>query len=86
MVFRVDFLAFWIVCNAAFAIIIENYATSSAETGVLNSNSMTFMKGFAIFLASIVVFRVFFMILHLLKFKIRRSFYPEYATFKFDMT
>lgn len=43
------------------------------------------MECFAIFLACIVVFRVFFCILHLLKFKFYTWYYPHYKTFKFDM-
>ena len=31
MVFRVNFLAFWIVANAAFAIVVENYADGSMK-------------------------------------------------------
>jgi hypothetical protein len=123
MVFRVNFLAFWIVSNAAFAIVVENYAdgsmkaySSSALAGFsseptgdvalsirslaagtakalgdnqplprMNDGSVGFLEFFAIYLASLVLYRVTFGGLHILKFKIMSNFMVRYKTPKFDL-
>jgi len=102
MVFRVNFLAFWIVANAAFAIVVENYAdgsmkayTSPAPSGsaealgaklpLMNDGSIGFLEFFAIYLASLVVYRVTFGGLHILKFKVMSNFMVRYKTPKFDL-
>jgi hypothetical protein len=44
MVFRVNFLAFWIVSNAAFAIVIETYAQGSVDEGqIINTGKIEFL-------------------------------------------
>jgi len=103
MVFRVNFLCFWIVANAAFAIVVENYADGSMKayaspspfgsTGALgddnlprmNDGSIGFLQFFAIYLASLVVYRVTFGGLHILKFKIMSNCIDRYKTKKVDL-
>jgi len=84
MVFRVNFLTFWICANIFYAIIIENYAqvddTSSGEVIVANTGQFGFLEIFATYLACLVVYRVFFGGIHILKFKILRNFYRAYKT------
>ena len=74
-VFRVNVLAFWIACNAAFAIVIESYGsltTADAEGRIrVNDGTLSFLQVFAIYLAALVTFRLFFGTLHILKFKFR---------------
>lgn len=82
-------LAFWIAANAAFAIVIEAYGSLTPKTASgkhrINDGSMTFLQGFAIYLASLVVFRLFFAILHIIKFKCRACCVDKYKTYVFDM-
>ena len=75
MVFRVNFLTFWILANTAFAITIENYAqlTDTSRTDgepiIVNNGQIGFLEVFAIYLASLVIYKVFFGIIHIIKFK-----------------
>ncbi len=90
MVFRVNFLTFWILANAAFAIVIENYAQltgtkTNAGPVIVNNGKIGFLEVFAIYLASLVVYKVFFGIFHILKFKILFTFVPNYKIPKFDL-
>lgn len=91
MVFRVNFLTFWIVSNAAFAIVIENYAqltdTTKTDEGpvIVNNGKVGFIEVFAIYLASLVIYKVFFGVIHIVKFKILYNFVQRYRTPKFDL-
>lgn len=100
MVFRVNFLAFWILANAAFAIVVENEAAGSmnniyssegpsdnleAKPPVINDGSIGFLEVFALYLAALVLYRVFFGGLHILKFKVMTQFMARYKTPKYDL-
>lgn len=87
MVFRVNFLTFWIGCNITYAMIIENYVTNSdsSKSLIANSGEWGFLEIFSLYLACLVLYRAFFGGLHLLKFKILRKFYPEYKTYIVDL-
>ena len=79
MVFRVNFLTFWIVMNAAFAIVVETYAslTDTSNTDgpiIVNDGSVGFLEVFALYLSSLVIYKVFFGVLHILNFKIKSNF------------
>ena len=84
MVFRVNFLTFWIGMNIAYAIIIENYADSKTKV-LANDGSFGFLEVFAFYLACLVVYRVVFGLLHILKFKFMRNCIRKYKTPKFDL-
>jgi hypothetical protein len=92
MVFRVNFLTFWIVANTAFAIVIENKAqiTDPAKNSgggpiIVNDGKWGFLEIFAIYLAALVVYKVFFGVFHILKFKFLFNCLPKYKIPKFDM-
>jgi len=86
MVFRVNFLAFWVIFNAGIAILVETYASKPPDTSkIINNGSYGFLEVFALYLAALVVFRVFFGGLHILKFKYFSIFRSDYKTFEFDM-
>jgi hypothetical protein len=91
MVFRVNFLTWWVVANAAFAITIENYAqltnTKSTDGGpiIVNDGSIGFLEIFAAYLAALVVYKVSFGVIHLLKFKIYSNFVAKYKCPKYDL-
>ena len=86
MVFRVNFLTFWIVCNIGFAIFVENYATLPLDKNKLqNDGSFGFLEIFSAFLTSLVLFRVSFGAFHIIIFKFLSYFFSSYKVFKFDM-
>jgi len=90
MVFRVNFLAFWILSNVFFCVVVNNYASITAvtrEDGKILSNDgeVNFLQVFALFLASIVVFRVFFAIISIFKFKFLYNHTLRYSLYKFDL-
>lgn len=87
MVFRVNFVTFWILCNSAFAILTENYLTlpDARETKAINDGSIGFLEVFALYLASLVVYRVFFGFFHILKFKTLANCVKKYKTRKYNL-
>jgi len=94
MVFRVNFLAFWIAANGAFAIVVENYADGSFRNYTtpkdgklprINDGTIGFLEFFALYLAALVVYRVIFGTLHILKFKILTNCSKKYKTPRFDL-
>ena len=90
MVFRVNFLAFWIMSNVVFCVVVNNYTSISSATrkdGLILSNDgeMTFLQIFAIFLASIVIFRVLFASISICKFKFLYNHVMRYNLYKFDL-
>jgi len=87
MVFRVNFVAFWILCNSTFALVTENYLSlpSKGNTKAINDGSIGFLEVFALYLAALVVYRVFFGFIHILKFKTLANCLKKYKTPKFDL-
>ena len=88
--FRVNILAFWLACNAAFAITIETYGqltqTDAGDGKVrINDGQMNFIQAFAIFLAGIVVFRLSFALITLCKFKFFACCSKKYKLHTFNM-
>ena len=88
-VFRVNFLTFWIAANAIFAILVETYAQmphhEEGKPITVNDGSMGFLEIFAIYLACLVLYRVLFGSLHILKFKMRANCIKRYFVPKFNM-
>ena len=87
MAFRVNFVTFWVCCNAAFVIVVEGFTeTPNANHEGVNDGSIGFLEVFAMYLATLVVYRVFFGLLHILKFKTLTSCFccKKYKTPKFN--
>ena len=61
MVFRANFLGIWLILNALFVILIRNFVGSGS-----------FILGFSILLATMVIFRVGFAIIHIISMKFKR--------------
>ena len=79
MVFRVNFLTFWIVMNTLYAVVVENYAsltsnTDTDDTDIQSNNNKGFLAVFAMYLAALVAYKVFFGAQHILKFKFLSNF------------
>jgi len=90
MVFRVNFLAFWIMCNTIFCVVVNNYTSVSAVTRkdgkiLSNAGEMNFLQVFALFLGAIVVFRVVFAMISICKFKFLYNHVMRYSLYKFDL-
>ena len=70
MAFRANFLFFWLCCNGAYFFVILNIGAGGDGTTV-NTGAFGALEVFSIYLAGIVVFRVFFALLHTCKWKWR---------------
>ena len=86
-VFRVNFMTFWVIANLMFVIVIENYSTLTTAGGnvIVNDGQIGFLEVYAIYLAALVMYKVFFGSIHLIKFKILYNFFPKYKIYKFEM-
>lgn len=83
MIFRINFLTFWVGMNVAYAIIIESYAETQTQT-VLDG-SFGFLEIFAAYLAFLVIYRVFFGSMHIFKFKVLSNCVKKYKIYKVDL-
>ena len=75
--FRTKFLVFWILCNIGMVFVIQEYATAKFQKGkiiVINDGSIGTFEIIAAYFAALVVYRVFFGGLHILKFKYKSNF------------
>lgn len=84
MMYRINFLTCWVAVNIFYALIIENYAINSDKT-VVNDGSWGFLEYFAAYLACLVIYRITFGGLHILKFKVKANCMKKYKLQKFDL-
>jgi hypothetical protein len=94
MVFRVNFLAFWLLCNILFAGLVENLASNEKTSTkvvdgvtrvVANCGEINYLLIFAMYLASLVVYKLFFAVLHIIRFKLLFSFSTSYKVYQIDL-
>ena len=83
MMFRINFLTVWLIINIIYSVGIGNYVANQNML-VVNDGSWGFLEIFAAYLAILVLYRVFFGGLHILKFKLMRIS-KKYRTQKYDM-
>jgi hypothetical protein len=77
MMFRVNFVTFWIISNAIYVSVIDYFVGENKQ--YVNDGSIGFMEVFSAYLAGLVIYRVFFSAIHICRFKCRRScFRGEY--------
>ena len=83
MRYRVNFLAFWLLANTIYALVIQEFAEnkpfSESNEVIVNDGSIGFLEVFALYLAGLVMYKVFFAALHLLKFKFLNLFQKYYV-------
>ena len=84
MVFRVNFVTFWIGMNILYVIVVSNYVDNSSSL-IANDGSFGFLEIFASYLACLVLYRVFFGGIHILKFKLLSNCVRKYKTFNVDL-
>tara|TARA_B100000780_G_scaffold70798_1_gene47326 strand:- start:205 stop:564 length:360 start_codon:yes stop_codon:yes gene_type:complete len=76
--------------NTAYAMIVEDYATDSSrvkngEAKIVNNGTIGFIEVFAIYLASLVMYKTFFAVQHILKFKFMTNCFKSYRMPKYDL-
>ena len=77
MVFRTNFLFLWVVCNLGFFFGIMAMVKQAASDGTLNSQ-INYLVGYAIFIASIVLYKSFFAFFYILSWKVDFACSPRY--------
>lgn len=82
--YRINFLTGWIAINIFYALLIETYAVNTNKD-VVNDGSWGFLEVFAAYLAILVLYRVTFGGLHILKMKIKRNCLKKYKLQTFDL-
>lgn len=84
MAFRANFLFFWLCCNGAYFFVVLNLGKSGSLT-LRNSGAFGVLEGFSMYLAGIVLFRVFFAILHTIKWKFRFCCNKKYKIEEYNL-
>lgn len=80
MVFRTNFVLFWLFCNGIYYVVVLQMLNNiNSSTIIVNSGQLTYFEVFSLYLAGIVVFRVFFSSLYLLLWRIRYGFLTGYT-------
>jgi hypothetical protein len=74
--FRVNFVVFWIISNLGFILVVEKITNGNTKD-VVNDGSIGTLEVFALYLAFMVVYKVIFGGLHILRFK-KRNFDKKY--------
>lgn len=70
--FRIEFLAFWVVANVGYCIGLNHLAIGK-KSNVMNDGSYGVLEYFAMYLAFVVVFRFFFAACHIVSMKFKYS-------------
>ena len=84
MTFRANFLFFWLLCNGAYFFVVLNIGTGGDKQTV-NTGKLGPLEIFSLYLAGIVVFRVFFAILHTIKWKWRFCCNKKYKIQEYNL-
>ena len=77
-------LFLWLVCNGVYFLIILNLPASTNPT-VINDGSFAWLQGFTLLLAGIVMFRVIFSGIYILRWKIRFCCNKAYSVQSYNM-
>lgn len=64
-------LTFWIAANGIYCLVINTI--TSRKRDVVNDGSIGFLEIFSMYLAGLLVFKVFFATLHICRFKCRNN-------------
>ena len=65
--FRVNMLVFWVCMNIAYVAVILSAATADRE--IINGPGINFIEFMACYMAAMVVFKVFFAMIHIANMK-----------------
>lgn len=80
-------MTFWVIANLMFVIVIENYSTMTSGGGnvIVNNGKIGFLEVYAIYLAALVLYKVFFGAIHIIKFKILYNCFKKYKIHEVEM-
>lgn len=81
--FRVNFFVFWVVLNIVYVLFIGTAVASNSRT--VNNGQWHFLEVFSVYLAGVVVYKVVFAIMHLIRFKFRVYCYNDMRTERVDL-
>jgi len=82
--YRANFLFIWFCANGAYFVTVLRLGESGDEYDV-NSGKFTVLDGFSMYLAGIVIFRVIFALLYVLKWQCRYAFNPKYQIAEYNL-
>ena len=82
-VFRVNFFCFWCIVNGAYIVFIDSVVNEQYTK--VNDGSFHFLEIVSVVFAGIVVYKVFFCLAHLIRFKIRISCYDDLKVGEVDL-
>jgi len=81
-VYRTNFVLLWILCNALYYVAIDTLGTSDgnhgAQEGDIRAHDTGYLVGFSCYLAALVLFRLLFASLYIIKWKCRYSCCGKY--------
>lgn len=81
--FRVNFFIFWVILNGVYILFLGSAVESNSIT--VNNGEWHFLEWFSIYLAGVVVYKVVFASLHLLRFRFRVYCYKDMRTENLDL-
>lgn len=82
--FRANVLFIWLCCNGAYFYIVLKL-TGSSDPQYINNGSFGPLQGFTVFLASLVIFRVFFAAIYVCKWKCRYACSKKYRVTEYNL-
>lgn len=85
MVFRTNFTFIWIIANGIYFILVLWLVEGDGSRKVVNDGSFGYLEVFSLYLASLVVFRVFFSGLYILNWKLKYLLCSPYRVKYYDL-
>jgi hypothetical protein len=86
MVFRTNFCLFWYFCNGIYYfVILQLMKSMTSNQTYINTGELNYFEFFSMYLAGLVVFRVFFAILYLLLWRCRYGCFKSYEVKTFNL-
>ena len=82
--YRANFLFLWFCANGAYFVVVLRLAASADQYDV-NSGKFNVLDGFSMYLAGIVVFRVIFALLYVVKWQWRYARNPNYQVNEYNL-
>ena len=76
--FRVNFFIFWVILNGGYILVLSSKVGSNSPT--INDGTLGFLEYFSMYIAGIIVYKVIFAALHLIRFRFRLYCYKDMRT------
>ena len=86
--YRTNFVLLWLLANVGYYIAIKEVVDSSgssAEVGDIRDSDAGYLADFSLYLMSLVIFRVFFAVIYIIKWKFRFNCSSKYKVRQFNM-